>query len=119
MAPFRALPKRFGLPIRSVGVYKGGMDEKQKGPLVYFCGWVAYGLMCLALTAAICVASIIPIEAFYAPLLLFVAWNAYLTGIVVETRRPFWRRVLLIFGTGLAAYDLILLCWNLVVPLSK
>lgn len=95
------------------------MDEEQKGRLTYFCGWVAYSLVCIAMTAAKCVARIIPIQAFYVPLLLFVVWNFYLSGIAFEVRKPLWERVLLSLGTGLAAYGLILLCWNLLVPLSN
>ena len=92
------------------------MDEKQKGRLVYVCGWVAFGLVCAALTAAKCVAPILPVRAFHVVLAVFVLWNAYLSGIEFASRKPLWKRALMTLGSGLAAYALIWVFLNFVVP---
>ncbi|MDA1044064.1 MAG: hypothetical protein O3C57_02450 [Verrucomicrobia bacterium] len=92
------------------------MNEKQKGRLIYICGWVAFGLVCGALTAAKGVASLIPVQIFYGVLVLFVVWNAYLSGIEFGARKPVWKRALMTIGAGIAGYVVIWLLLNGVVP---
>jgi hypothetical protein len=81
--------------------YKGGMDPKQKGWLIYVAGCVGFGLVCLALTAAKCVASELPDRLFLFPYILLVVWVGFLSCMTL--------------GTALAGYGVIWVCLNLVV----
>ena len=95
--------------------YKGGMVPKQKGWLIYVAGCVGFGLVCLALTAAKCVASELPDRLFLFPYILLVVWVGFLSCMTFGTPKPIWRRIVMTLGTALAGYGVIWVCLNLVV----
>ncbi len=92
------------------------MESKGKGGLIYCAGTLGFVLFCLALTAAKCVASELPAALYLFPLILYVAWVAYLSGVTFDARKTVGQRILMIVLSAIGACAVIWVCLNLVVP---
>lgn len=79
------------------------MNAKWKGWLIYFTGCAIFCVACVLLLVLKARAGGVGTAIFLLPLVPYVSWVYYLSGLTFDTHKPFWKRLVMVFGSTLAA----------------